>query len=93
MIEGPTNAAKGEPGAMGDGQVDPRRRGLFNFRALRAQAAAWSMLKGSPARYLPRYYRREKERLRKKDKIEKKRRDEGGQPQGNEQGVTLSRSP
>jgi len=37
----------------------PRRRGLFNFRALRAQAAAWPMLKGSPGRYLPRYYRRE----------------------------------
>jgi len=37
----------------------PRRRGLFNFRALRAQAAAWPMLKDSPGRYLPRYYRRE----------------------------------
>lgn len=34
------------------------RRGLFNFRALRVQAAAWSKLKGSPGRYLPRYYRK-----------------------------------
>lgn len=60
----------------------PRRRGLFNFRALRAQAAVWPMLKGSPGRYLPRYYRREE--------IE-----EGGvgEPlRGNEEGVTLSRS-
>lgn len=80
--EGPVSAARRT--GYGDGwrAGRPRRRGLFNFRALRAQAAAWPMLKGSPSRYLPRYYRREE--------IE-----EGGigEPlRGNEKGVTLSRS-
>jgi len=92
---------------MGDGQVDPRRRGLFNFRALRAQAAAWPMLKGSPGSVFaeilsPREGGGERERETGKkgqarggetrEAREEEEEEEGGQPRGNEQGVTLSRS-